>query len=654
MRNNKMYIKKGFTLTEMLVVVLIISVLAAIAYPLYTKTITKSRAVEAINLLEMVRNKQLVKFAKDREYYKEFSKMGQLTSDKDQEIINEQQLKIKDYTLSLNNLKSCMTAKYEKGNNTFTFSSSYETTGLGCTGNICSSFGNIVGGATDVCNCGSKSCNSGYTLNNDTCSCECLLGCQSGSTCYAPYGGGSTRACSSGCGTQTSSSSCSGAVWTGSCSSPTQSQPTTKSCGSGGTQTRTCTASCSGGTCGAWGLCSVQDCTGSKPAATQNCGNCGTQSRTVECNSATGVWGIGPWSTCSGSGICSPGETESCGTGGTQTCSSSCRWSTCSEGECNISTKPISSQSCGKCGTQTRAVSCNTYLNTWSTTAWTLCSGEGICTPGTTQSCNTSTGSGKQTCSSSCTWGTCGASDCDNSSKPATSQSCGNCSTGTQTRTVTCNSSTSAWTTGTWGTCSGGGTCAAGATQSCGGGNGTQTCSSSCTWGSCVCKSGYTWNGTTCVGNISSSTKYISILVSYEFTETGRSQNRCGQTVIYGNCSYISGKTYYDGGDLHYEQDGRQGPSMCNMGLEGTEGYSSGWDGGRQVSLPSCPSGTASSICQSACTSSSCNYSCILSESYPKSSSYYTETRCIGGCEAITPIACNDQEGSATVLVCSR
>ena len=47
--------KSGFTLTEVLVVVLVISVLAAMAYPIYTKSATKSRAVEAINLLEMVR-----------------------------------------------------------------------------------------------------------------------------------------------------------------------------------------------------------------------------------------------------------------------------------------------------------------------------------------------------------------------------------------------------------------------------------------------------------------------------------------------------------------------------------------------------------------------------------------------------------------------
>ena len=66
--------RKGFTLSEMLVVVMVISVLAAIAYPIYTKAATKSRAIEAINLLEMVRNKQQQKYAA-HEYLFSFRKI---------------------------------------------------------------------------------------------------------------------------------------------------------------------------------------------------------------------------------------------------------------------------------------------------------------------------------------------------------------------------------------------------------------------------------------------------------------------------------------------------------------------------------------------------------------------------------------------------
>ncbi len=135
--------KRGFTLTEVLVVVLIISVLAAIVYPMYTKVITKSRAVEAINLLEMVRGKQLQKFARDKSYYTVASGLGQLTSNSADQTSEGTVIKVKDYTLSLNADKSCMTASYVKhGQPIFTFSSSYERSGLGCTGDICTSFGN--------------------------------------------------------------------------------------------------------------------------------------------------------------------------------------------------------------------------------------------------------------------------------------------------------------------------------------------------------------------------------------------------------------------------------------------------------------------------------------------------------------------------------
>jgi len=122
MKNNNK--KKGFTLTEVLVVVLVIAVLAAIAYPMYTRSITKSKAVEAINLLEMVRNKQLQKFARDHEYYTDLSKITQLTSDSSLVTVEGETLKVNGYVLSVNPDKNCMSAYYKKGNTLFNLSTS--------------------------------------------------------------------------------------------------------------------------------------------------------------------------------------------------------------------------------------------------------------------------------------------------------------------------------------------------------------------------------------------------------------------------------------------------------------------------------------------------------------------------------------------------
>ncbi len=65
--------KKGFTLIEMMAVVLILAGLAAIAYPAYTKSINRARVAEAFSLAEIVREAQQRNLAVNGSYFGAFT-----------------------------------------------------------------------------------------------------------------------------------------------------------------------------------------------------------------------------------------------------------------------------------------------------------------------------------------------------------------------------------------------------------------------------------------------------------------------------------------------------------------------------------------------------------------------------------------------------
>lgn len=163
---------KGFTLMEMMVVVLILCVLAAIAYPLYTKSVAKSKVVEAVNLLEMLKTRQSQYQAKNGDYFtviptdmrftnKQLKMEG--TTSGDFEFYNSEGNYRKigkgfKMTLSKGADQNCAVVTYNRAGVSFQVSSAYDRPEIGCTGSVCSSFGEIfgIGGVKEVksvCNC---------------------------------------------------------------------------------------------------------------------------------------------------------------------------------------------------------------------------------------------------------------------------------------------------------------------------------------------------------------------------------------------------------------------------------------------------------------------------------------------------------------------
>ncbi|MBQ2313078.1 MAG: prepilin-type N-terminal cleavage/methylation domain-containing protein [Elusimicrobiaceae bacterium] len=65
--------KKGFTLMEVMAVVVIIAVLAGVAYPVYTKATIKGRIAEAFALSEIVREAQQRRLALNLTYFDSFT-----------------------------------------------------------------------------------------------------------------------------------------------------------------------------------------------------------------------------------------------------------------------------------------------------------------------------------------------------------------------------------------------------------------------------------------------------------------------------------------------------------------------------------------------------------------------------------------------------
>ena len=237
---------KAFTLTELLVVVIVIGILAAVVLPKFNKVIETRKTTEAEELMAAVRTEQEKRCALDKNYLTDLDKLS--------EIIPASDTKNFTYVATATGIQAKSKGKYG-----YTLQMpSYRDGRLCC-----------------------ESAEECAKLNKDYPLCTELTASgdyQSGIECAGGQAGGvsrectgakpaSSQACSNGCGTQTRSVSCNTStgqwetgVWTGDC---------------------TCS------------------CTETQPESEQSCNGCGVQYRTITCDTSTGKWISGDWGSCS-------------------------------------------------------------------------------------------------------------------------------------------------------------------------------------------------------------------------------------------------------------------------------------------------------------------------------------------------------------------
>ena len=268
MKNNRK--KKAFTLTELLVVVIVIGVLSAVVLPKFSKVIETRKTTEAEEMMAAVRTEQERRCALDKNYTT------------DAASVNLASLNTKNFNYTLKN--TGIEAKSNNSKYGYTLKMpSYRDGRLCCD-------------SAEQC----AKLNKNYPLCSEL-------------TAKADYTSGAE--CSADEKPDNTPKTCEGS--------------STQACGckNGGKRTRTCDTTT--GTWSAWSACSIADsceCKGIQPASFKFCNTCGTQTRPITCNSATGEWVPGEWGACDktaaecNSGECTNGDTktEACGNCGTQ------------------------------------------------------------------------------------------------------------------------------------------------------------------------------------------------------------------------------------------------------------------------------------------------------------------------------------------------
>ena len=137
---------RGFTLLELLVVVLLVGILGAIALPQYFNVVERQRAMEAVGILAAIEKAQVRYYAVNDAYSTDFSNIDfDLRSNKNNsaENVSGNSFDTEYFTYTLASDK----AEAKRSNNNFTITATYAAGEDGVAETCC----NATGDKTDIC-----------------------------------------------------------------------------------------------------------------------------------------------------------------------------------------------------------------------------------------------------------------------------------------------------------------------------------------------------------------------------------------------------------------------------------------------------------------------------------------------------------------------